>query len=81
MRKSATVWAILTVAAVCQGGDVMGKGYRKLWDETQNAAIDKRIERFRKTDVEVGGFAPGTEVRADQMASAFQFGANLFNFE
>ena len=56
-------------------------GYRRQWNDRVNAEIDARIEKYRKADATVGGFAPGTSVRIEQVSHAFRFGAHIFNFD
>lgn len=53
--------------------------YRAQWNDKLNADIDARIEKYRKADRQVFGFAPGTEVKVDQLTHSFQFGSHIFN--
>ena len=55
--------------------------YRELWNDRVNAGIDARIEKYRKADAAVGGFAPGVSVRVEQVTHDFRFGAHIFNFD
>ena len=55
--------------------------YRELWNDRVNAGIDARIEKYRKADAAVGGFAPGVSVRVEQVTHDFKFGAHIFNFD
>ncbi len=58
------------------------EGYRRLWNDELNAAIDARIEKFRKADACVEIPVPdGTEVKVVQTESDFRFGCNIFNFD
>jgi len=56
-------------------------GYRAVWNDELNAAIDARIERCRKADAAASGFEPGTHVHVEQMSHEFLFGAHIFNFD
>lgn len=70
-----------TAAVGLFAGEPLGVAYEGQWNAALNAAIDARIERHRKGDAEVAGFAPGETVKVDQISSAFQFGVNIFNFD
>ena len=60
---------------------VMSAAYWQIWNEDVQTRIDADIEKYRKADctVEVGAPA-GTEVKVEQVSSAFFFGAHIFNF-
>ena len=62
-----------------QAGDHVPKAYRRQWNDEVNAGIDARIEKYRKADSQVFGFAPGTKVRVEQITHSFQFGSHIFN--
>lgn len=53
------------------------------WSEKFNAEIDARIEKFRKADAvfDLSGIEAGAEVTVEQIASKFQFGCHIFNFD
>lgn len=68
-------------ADVCTCCKVETSAYAQTWNARFNAEIDARIEKFRKADATIGGFAPGTSVRVEQLAHAFKFGAHIFNFD
>ena len=66
---------------------VMSEKYWSYWNEAVQAKIDADIEKYRKADIEVkiGGEGEdavpvGTEVKVEQISSAFFFGAHIFNF-
>ena len=62
-------------------GGVMSEAYWKIWNDDVQRRIDADIERNRKADCEVAVDAPvGTEVKVEQIDSAFKFGAHIFNF-
>ena len=60
---------------------VMSEAYWRIWNEDVQRKIDADIEANRKAD---GAFAVdalvGTEVKVEQIESAFRFGAHIFNF-
>ena len=60
--------------------DPMSAEYRRLWGPSVQAAIDERIEKFRKADAVVAGFMPGARVEVRQLTHDFKFGAHIFNF-
>ena len=60
---------------------VVPEGYRALWNDSVNAGIDERIEKYRKADVVVDGIPVGAEVKVEQLTHAFQFGSHIFNFD
>ncbi len=55
--------------------------YRAQWNESVNAGIDARIEKFRKADATVEEFPAGAEIKVEQVSHAFQFGSHIFNFD
>ena len=61
----------------------MSDGYRALWNEKEQAQIDRDIETNRKADASfmIPGLPAGTEVRAEQVSHSFIFGAHIFNFD
>lgn len=62
---------------------VMGAGYWELWNPELQSRIDRDIDRNRKADavLQCEGAAAGATVRVEQLDHAFQFGANIFNFD
>ena len=64
-----------------EAGEHVPDAYRRQWNAEVNADIDARIEKYRKADSQVLGFAPGTEVKVEQVSHAFQFGSHIFNFD
>lgn len=60
-----------------------GEAYTRQWSEKFNAEIDDRIEKFRKADAvfDLSGVSAGAEVTVEQIASEFQFGCHIFNFD
>jgi GH35 family endo-1,4-beta-xylanase len=62
---------------------MMSEGYWKLWSPQVQSKIDKDIDQYRKSNAELrfADVAPGTEVRIEQIAHDFVFGANIFNYD
>ena len=54
--------------------------YYALWNDEVNAAIDRRIEKYRKADWCGDGFPVGADVAVEQISHDFQFGAQMFYF-
>jgi hypothetical protein len=75
--------ALATLAAVSIVGaasaETVPEAYRRQWNGKINADIDARIEKYRKADRQVFGFAPGTRVKVEQISHSFQFGSHIFN--
>ena len=72
--------AVVSLALACRAAFAEAPdGYAALWNDEVNAGIDARIEKYRKADRQVFGFAPGTEVKVDQLTHSFQFGSHIFN--
>ena len=71
--------ASAALGAKCSAADAVPDAYARLWNEKVNADIDARIEKYRKADKQVFGFAPGTEVKVDQLTHSFQFASHIFN--
>jgi endo-1,4-beta-xylanase len=61
----------------------MSEGYRALWNEKEQARIDRDIEANRKADASfmIPEIPAGTEVRVEQVSHSFIFGAHIFNFD
>lgn len=66
-----------------EASKVMGEGYWKHWTPEVQKKIDADIDRFRKADasLKISNVATGTEVRIEQVAHEFVFGANIFNYD
>ena len=61
---------------------VMSEAYWKIWNDDAQAKIDADIEKYRKADGVFEVAAPdGAEVKVEQIAHAFYFGAHIFNFD
>lgn len=79
------IGALFAIAAATTSFPLRAKAvpdaYERLWNDSVNAGIDERIEKHRKADAQVEGFAPGTEVCVEQLTHAFQFGSHIFNFD
>lgn len=62
--------------------EVMSEGYRQMWNDSVQRAIDQHIERYRKADARIvlKNAEVGTEVRVEQTGSDFLFGSNIFLF-
>lgn len=58
----------------------MSDKYCALWNDEVNSEIDRRIEKYRKTDWSGGGFPVGADVAVEQISHDFQFGAQMFYF-
>ena len=69
----------ILAAALANAAEVVPEAYRAQWNDKINAEIDARIEKYRKADRQVFGFAPGTEVKVDQIDHSFQFASHIFN--
>lgn len=68
-----------TAAIAAVAGEAVPEAYRRQWNDRINADIDARIEKYRKADSQVFGFAPGDRVKVEQITHAFQFGSHIFN--
>lgn len=62
---------------------IMSQAYWDLWSPDVQKKIDENIDKYRKADalLNFADLDPGTEVRIEQIASQFVFGANIFNFD
>ncbi len=81
-RAGQRIVALFTLFAAfvfAHAAEVVPAAYRAQWNDKLNAEIDARIEKYRKADRQVFGFAPGTDVKVDQLTHAFQFGSHIFN--
>ena len=84
--KKATVAMCLIAAASAQAGfkidrSAMSDKYWEIWNDQVQAKIDADIEKYRKADALFEVDAPaGTEVKVEQVSSAFFFGAHIFNY-
>ena len=60
--------------------EVMSEGYRRMWNDSVQQAIDQNIEKHRKADamIVLKNAEAGTEVRVEQVTSDFLFGSNIF---
>ena len=59
----------------------MSDKYWEIWNDQVQAKIDADIEKYRKADALFEVDAPaGTEVKVEQVSSAFFFGAHIFNY-
>jgi len=78
----ALVLATMGASAVVQiDRSVMSDAYWKIWNDDVQRQIDADIEANRKADATVEVSAPdGVEVRYEQIAHDFRFGASTFNF-
>lgn len=63
-------------------GGVMSKEYWNIWNDAEQARIDRDIEQYRKADAtfHVGDIRRGTKVKVEQIKSEFVFGASSFNW-
>ena len=60
----------------------MSPEYWNIWNDEEQARIDKDIDLYRKADgtFKVGKIKKGTQVRVEQVKSEFIFGASSFNW-
>ena len=73
---ASSAWAEFTLDR-----SVMSEKYWSIWNEDVQRKIDADIESNRKADGAFDVDAPdGTEVKVEQIDSAFKFGAHIFNF-
>ncbi|MBQ9431754.1 MAG: endo-1,4-beta-xylanase [Kiritimatiellae bacterium] len=88
-RTEIVRWSVLAFCAATLGAraefkvdrSVMSDEYWKVWNDDVQAKIDSDIEKYRKADAAFAVDAPdGTEVKVEQVTSAFFFGAHIFNF-
>lgn len=61
---------------------IMSEAYWKIWNPEVQKQIDQDIEKYRKADGELTltDFAPGAEVKIEQISHDFIFGAHIFNY-
>lgn len=64
-------------------GEVMSAAYLNLWNEEEQARIDRDIAAHRMADADftLDGIEAGTTVRVEQISHEFIFGAHIFNFD
>ncbi|MBR4994858.1 MAG: endo-1,4-beta-xylanase [Alistipes sp.] len=60
----------------------MSQAYWAMWNEEEQARIDKDIEKYRKADGELTltNIARNSEVKIEQISHKFIFGAHIFNY-
>ena len=60
----------------------MSEAFYKTWNDSLQNAIDQRIDRYRKADMEIvlENVKPGTPVTVEQISHDFLFGSNIFLF-
>lgn len=63
-------------------GHVMSEGYWEVWNDAEQARIDKDIDTYRKADAvfRTGSVKRGTTVKVEQVKSDFVFGCSAFNW-
>jgi GH35 family endo-1,4-beta-xylanase len=61
----------------------MSEAYWDLWNDEVQTQIDRDIEANRKSSacIKIEGLQAGTEVRVEQLAHDFVFGAHIFNYD
>lgn len=66
-----------------KAGEVMSNAYLALWNEDEQARIDRDIAAHRMADAELAfeNLPPGTAVSVEQISHDFIFGAHIFNFD
>ena len=74
---SLLAWSILPAQ------EVMSEGYRHMWNDSVQQAINRNIEHYRKADAELAleGVKPGSSVTVEQQTADFLFGSNIFLFD
>ena len=82
MKKEFIVSGLLLMSGTVTAQDVMSEGYRQLWNDSVQQAIDRNIELYRKADAEIvlPDAKPGSVVTVEQQTSDFLFGSNIFLF-
>ena len=62
--------------------NVMSQEYWNIWNDEEQARIDKDIDQYRKADavLKIGKVKKGTKVKVEQVKSEFVFGASAFNW-
>ena len=71
-----------TWAGLARGDwDPFGPSWQAQWTQEVEAAIDARIEKYRKADAVVEGIPAGTQVKIDQISSKFLVGSQMFNYD
>ncbi|MBQ2185298.1 MAG: endo-1,4-beta-xylanase [Bacteroidaceae bacterium] len=71
---------LLLLSGTLPAQEVMSEGYRRMWNDSVQQAIDQNIEKHRKADAKIvlKNAEAGTEVRVEQVTSDFLFGSNIF---
>ena len=71
---------LLLLSGTLPAQEVMSEGYRRMWNDSVQQAIDQNIEKHRKADamIVLKNAEAGTEVRVEQVTSDFLFGSNIF---
>ncbi len=71
---------LLAVSGNLLAQEVMSEGYRQMWNDSVQQAIDQNIETYRKADAQIvlKNVSEGTEVSVEQITSDFLFGSNIF---
>lgn len=71
---------LLLLSSTLPAQEVMSEGYRRMWNDSVQQAIDQNIEKHRKADAKIvlKNAEAGTEVRVEQVTSDFLFGSNIF---
>ena len=61
---------------------IMSPAYWAVWNEDEQARIDRDIDTYRKADAtfQIGSVKKGTTVKVEQISSEFVFGASAFNW-
>ena len=71
---------LLLLSGTLPAQEVMSEGYRRMWNDSVQQAIDQNIEKHRKADamIVLKNAEAGTDVRVEQVTSDFLFGSNIF---
>ena len=83
MRKIRVLLVLLLPISVSlKAQEVLGEGFRRVWSDSVQTAIDQNIERYRKADASIvlEKVRPGSKVKVEQISHEFLFGSNIFLF-
>lgn len=71
---------LLLLSGTLPAQEMMSEGYRQMWNDSVQQAIDRNIETYRKADalLLLKDAAEGTAVHVEQTGSDFLFGSNIF---
>lgn len=69
--------------SIAEQNKAMSEAYWKLWNQEEQARIDRDIEAHRKAEgrFQVAGIPEGADVQVEQTKHSFIFGAHIFNYD